>query len=111
MILINILYIVFALSAIVLITVVLLQEGKGGGFTDALGAAGQQTFGVKASGIHKFTASVAAVFLLTALAITLLNGSQGSNSVLDPSGSGMSALPEGSTDAPPAGGGGVDDKN
>ena len=81
-IIINLLYILFALLAIVLITVVLLQEGKGGGFTDALGAAGQQTFGVKASGIHKFTGTVAVLFLLTALAITMLNGSAGSSSVL-----------------------------
>jgi len=89
----NILYIVFALLAIVLITVVLLQEGKGGGFTDALGAAGQQTFGVKASGIHKFTMWVAIGFLGSALAITVLNGKQGSSSVLD--GPGVeSALPE-----------------
>lgn len=109
MILINILYILFALSAIVLITVVLLQEGKGGGFTDALGAAGQQTFGVKASGIHKFTAGVAATFLISALVITILNGQRGGSSVLD--GPGLDALPGPSTGAPAAGGagGGVDD--
>ena len=89
----NILYIVFALLAIVLITVVLLQEGKGGGFTDALGAAGQQTFGVKASGIHKFTMWIAIGFLGTALAITVLNGKQGASSVLD-TGDGVEALPE-----------------
>ena len=90
----NILYIVFALLAIVLITVVLLQEGKGGGFTDALGAAGQQTFGVKASGIHKFTAWVAVLFLVSALAITVLNGKQGASSVLDGAdGSGIESLP------------------
>ncbi len=89
-ILINILYILFALLAIVLITVVLLQEGKGGGFTDALGAAGQQTFGVKASGIHKFTMYVAIGFLASALAITYLNGTTGSSSVLDP---GLDSLP------------------
>ena len=81
-ILINVLYIFFALLAIVLITVVLLQEGKGGGFTDALGAAGQQTFGVKASGIHKFTAWVAGLFLLSALFITILNGRESESSVL-----------------------------
>lgn len=81
-ILINLLYIVFALLAIVLITVVLLQEGKGGGFTDALGAAGQQTFGVKASGIHKFTMWIAIGFLASALAITILNGQNTQESVL-----------------------------
>ena len=82
-ILINLLYILFALLAIVLITVVLLQEGKGGGFTDALGSAGQQTFGVKASGIHKFTAAVAIGFLVCALGITVLNRIEGGGSVLE----------------------------
>jgi len=69
----TLLYIVFVLSALVLITVILLQEGKGGGFGDALGVAGQQTFGVKASGIHKFTMVVALVFVGTAVTIHLLN--------------------------------------
>ncbi len=68
----TLLYILFILSAIVLITVILLQEGKGGGFGDSLGAAGQQTFGVKASGIHKFTALIAVVFLASACLIHVL---------------------------------------
>ena len=70
---ITLLYIVFVLAAMLLIVVILLQEGKGGGFGDALGAAGQQTFGVKAKGIHKFTAALALVFLISALAIHILN--------------------------------------
>lgn len=69
----TLLYILFVLSAFVLVVVILLQEGKGGGFGDALGTAGQQTFGVKASGIHKFTAAVAAVFLVSAVSIHVLN--------------------------------------
>ena len=69
----TLLYIVFVLAALVLITVILLQEGKGGGFGDALGVAGQQTFGVKASGIHRFTMIVAIVFLGSAVAIHILN--------------------------------------
>ena len=59
--------------SILMILVILLQEGKGGGFGDALGVAGQQTFGVKASGIHRFTAVVALVFLSSALTIHVLN--------------------------------------
>ena len=35
--------------------------------------AGQQTFGVKASGIHKFTALIAVVFLASACLIHVLN--------------------------------------
>ena len=68
----TLLYLVFILSAIVLVVIILLQEGKGGGFGDALGTAGQQTFGVKASGIHKFTAAVALVFFVTAVVIHIL---------------------------------------
>lgn len=67
------LYIVFVLSAIILVVVILLQEGKGGGLTDALGTGGQQTFGVGASGINKFTGWCAAVFLCSALGIHYMN--------------------------------------
>lgn len=69
----TLLYIVFVLTAIVLITVILLQEGKGGGFGDALGAAGQQAFGVKASGVQRFTMYVAIAFLASAVLIHVLN--------------------------------------
>tara|TARA_R110002126_G_scaffold4498_3_gene23658 strand:- start:18862 stop:19143 length:282 start_codon:yes stop_codon:yes gene_type:complete len=81
--LITLLYILFVLSAIVLVVVVLLQEGKGGGFGDALGTAGQQTFGVKASGIHKFTGAVAVFFLGSALLIHYLNRTAEEGPVLD----------------------------
>lgn len=74
----TLLYILFVLAAIVLIVVILLQEGKGGGFSDALGTAGQQTFGVKAAGIHKFTMAVALIFFGSALGIHLINKSAGS---------------------------------
>lgn len=79
----TLLYLVFVFSAIVLVVVVLLQEGKGGGFGDALGSAGQQTFGVKASGIHKFTAYVAVVFLASAVSIHVLNRLGGASTSLD----------------------------
>ena len=96
---ITLLYILFVLSAIVLVTVILLQEGKGGGFGDALGVAGQQTFGVKASGIHRFTAVVAVIFLVCATLIHVLNrkhstgesfgeGESGAYEVVDDAGSG-----------------------
>lgn len=100
---ITLLYILFVLSAIVLITVVLLQEGKGGGFGAALGSAGQQTFGVKAQGIHKFTGGVAVVFLMTALVITILNGRASSTSVLN-SGSVLDTVPADSGGAGAGGG-------
>jgi protein translocase SecG subunit len=59
--------------ALVLIIAVLLQEGRGGGFGEALGVHGRETFGVGAKGIHTFTACTGAVFLGSALLIHFLN--------------------------------------
>lgn len=80
---ITLLYIVFVLSAIVLVTVILLQEGKGGGFSDALGTAGQQAFGVKARGIQSFTGVVAAIWIVSGLGIHMMNRGSSSSSVVD----------------------------
>jgi preprotein translocase subunit SecG len=80
--LITLLYLVFVFSAIVLIVVILLQEGRGGGFGTALGEGGQQTFGVGAKGINQFTGYAAAVFLGTAIAIHILNLKQAGGTVL-----------------------------
>jgi preprotein translocase subunit SecG len=77
------LYIFFVLAAIVLIVVILLQEGRGGGFGQALGEHGQQTFGVKAQGIHKFTMWVAVFFLASAVTLHVLNRNVGDRSVFD----------------------------
>jgi preprotein translocase subunit SecG len=78
----TLLYIIFVLSAIVLIIVVLLQEGRGGGFGQALGEHGQQTFGVAASGIHRFTLYVAGVFLASAVLLHATHRNESSGSVL-----------------------------
>ena len=97
---ITLLSIVFVLTALLLVVVILLQEGKGGGFGDALGVAGQQAFGVKASGIHRFTMVVAVVFLSSALFIHVLNKSSSGRSILEdggldaPSTSGLPASSE-----------------
>ncbi|MHC4942374.1 MAG: preprotein translocase subunit SecG [Planctomycetota bacterium] len=66
------LWLIFIGSAIMLSVVILLQESKGGGLAEAFGGMGAQTFGVKASGINKFTTYVAIVFLVTAVLITCL---------------------------------------
>jgi len=79
----TLLYIVFVLAAIVLVVVVLLQEGRGGGLTDALGTSGQQTFGVGASGINRFTGITAAVFLGSALLIHVMNRRAVGHSAID----------------------------
>ncbi|MDA7650733.1 preprotein translocase subunit SecG [bacterium] len=80
--LITLLYILFVAAAIILTVVILLQEGKGGGFGDALGTAGQQAFGVKASGVQRFTAYVAIAFLLSAVLIHVLNNTRQNTSSL-----------------------------
>lgn len=65
-----VLWLIFILSAVVLTVVILLQEPKGGGLAEAFGGMGAQTFGVKATGITKFTAYVAVVFLLSGILLT-----------------------------------------
>ena len=75
-------YILFVLAAIVLVVVILLQEGRGGGLTDALGSSGQATFGVGTSGINRFTGATAAVFLGSALLIHVLNRQVAQSSVV-----------------------------
>ena len=95
--LITLLYLVFVFSAIVLIVVILLQEGRGGGFGTALGEGGQQTFGVGAKGINQFTGYAAVVFLGTAIAIHILTLKEGTVSVRPETGISAPA------DAPPAG--------
>jgi len=81
--LITLLYIIFVLSAIVLVIVILLQEGKGGGFGEALGSAGQQTFGVATKGIQTFTGITATVFIVSALLIHVFVRMNSQSSVVD----------------------------
>jgi protein translocase SecG subunit len=76
------LYILFVIAAIGLIDVVLLQYGRAGGQTDALGTSGQQTFGVGASGINRFTGITTAVFLGSALLIHVMNRQSISSGVM-----------------------------
>ena len=59
--------VIFIISAVLVILVVLAQEGKGGGLAGAFGGAGADTFGVKAGTVNKFTAYLAAAFLGLAL--------------------------------------------
>lgn len=56
-------------SSALLSVIILLQESKGGGLAEAFGGAGAETFGVKSGGINKFTFSLAAVFLASAIVI------------------------------------------
>lgn len=97
------LYILFVLAAIVLVVVILLQEGKGGGLTDALGTSGQATFGVGHSGINRFTGITAGVFLGSALLIHLLNRLESGASVVSESVVPIEAPADGAGAAPPSG--------
>jgi len=65
----TLLYIIFFIAAALLILVILLQEGKGGGLSEAFGGAGAETFGVRAGGINKFTFTLFAVFVLSAMTL------------------------------------------
>jgi preprotein translocase subunit SecG len=107
--LITLFYILFILSAIVLVVVILLQEGKGGGLTSALGTSGQQTFGVGASGINKFTGWTGAIFLVSALAIHYFNRKDAEASAVPSFGTEQAAPagtnPAGEAGAPPPAGG------
>ena len=64
-----ILYVLFTVIALLLITIVLVQEGKGGGFGSAFGGVGTEAFGAGVGGINKFTAYIAAAFMALALFI------------------------------------------
>jgi preprotein translocase subunit SecG len=73
----SILWVLFVFACIIVSGVILLQEGKGGGLGEAFGGAGQQTFGVKAAGINKFTGWVALVVVLLAVLITIVREDAG----------------------------------
>ncbi len=103
----TLLYIIFVLSAIVLIVVILLQEGRGGGFGQALGEGGQQTFGVGAKGINTFTGYTAAVFLVSALVLHAMNRNAGPTSVVDDAGAAGIFTPPGIESVDPGAGGGT----
>ena len=59
--------VLFVLASLILMLVVLIQEGKGGGIAGAFGGAAAETFGVKAGSVNRFTAILAAVFVGLAL--------------------------------------------
>ncbi|MEW6744228.1 MAG: preprotein translocase subunit SecG [Planctomycetota bacterium] len=68
-----ILWVLFVLSAVLLCAIILLQEGKGGGLAEAFGGMGAEAFGVKAGGVTKVTAVLAAVFLGSAILVASLH--------------------------------------
>ncbi len=95
------LYIVFFTSSLLLIVIVLLQEGKGGGLA-AFGGAGTEAFGVKSGGINKLTATLATVFVMSALVLGWMNKSNASVADTLPSKPAIETNP-GAGAVPPAG--------
>jgi protein translocase SecG subunit len=65
-----VLWVVFVLGCILVSSVILLQDSKGGGLGEAFGGVGQAAFGVDNKGIAKFTAYVTVFIVLIAIFIT-----------------------------------------
>ena len=77
------LYTTFFVTALLLILVILVQEGKGGGLGGALGGAGSETFGVRAGGVNKVTFIIFLVFILSAMSLHWMSDESNSGSALD----------------------------
>jgi preprotein translocase subunit SecG len=91
----------YVLSCLVLLLVVLLQQGKGGDIASAFGGSGSQTaFGARAGAtvLSRVTAVCAALFMLGALALAVI-GQRGPGSVV---GSGPSRNPAPAGQSAPA---------
>ena len=78
------LFVVFTISALLLIIVILLQEGKGGGLAGAFGGMGGDAFSVGSGGINKVTATLAAIFVGSAIFLGAVQGSSVTDRGPDP---------------------------
>lgn len=65
-------WVIFFLASVFLIFIILLQEPKGGGLAEAFGGMGAETFGVKSGGVNRFTLTIAAFWVVSAIMIQLL---------------------------------------
>jgi preprotein translocase subunit SecG len=74
-----ILFILFGLVSLLLVAVILLQEGKGGGIGSAFGGIGGEAFGHGSGGINRFTATLAAIFVVLAIVIAKVRPSKPSS--------------------------------
>ena len=82
---ISILVLIHVSVCIALILIVLLQTGKGADMGAAFGGSSQALFGSSGatSFMHKVTAAIAALFVLTCMALTLLFGKGDTSSVME----------------------------
>jgi preprotein translocase subunit SecG len=80
----TLLIILHVLVCLVLITIVLLQAGKGANMGAAFGGSSQTVFGSSGAGtfLGKLTAGVAIVFMLTSLILTYMANHQSSGGSL-----------------------------
>ncbi len=66
--------VIYLIVCILLVSVILMQSGKGGGLTEALGGAFQSVFGPKVTNVLvKATAVLAILFLLLSLILTKMS--------------------------------------
>lgn len=93
----------FIISGLLLILVVLLQEGKGGGIAGAFGGAGAETFGVKAGAVNRFTAYLGFAFLGLALLYAGLESKSGGPTDLTQSVQTPAEIREAGGNLPPGG--------
>ena len=92
----------FVLCALLLMVVILLQEGKGGGLGSAFGGAAADAFGVKAGTVNKFTTWLATGFLGLALLYAGLSSSSEQRSMVPsaPEPAAIESLGDGPAEAP-----------
>lgn len=69
-----VLNVVFVIVCLMLIAVVLIQEGKGGGFGNAFGGMGGEVFGHGATGVNKLTSWLAGIMIVIAMVLAKTTG-------------------------------------
>lgn len=92
------LIIVHIFVSIVLISVILMQAGRGGGVSEIFGGSSTQTiFGTSATKfLQRATAAVAIIFIITSLSLAILS-SRRSRSLMESRGAGLMDVKEATT--------------
>ena len=99
----TILIVIHIIASLALISIVLLQHGKGAGIGAAFGGSSQTVFGSTGAApfLAKLTAIVAVVFMCTSLGLTFM-GKQQAPSVMQGAGKPVATQPAPAAPAPPA---------
>lgn len=95
------LYIVFIASCLLLIGIILIQEGKGGGLTDAFGGMGGETFGHRAGPVTKITAFLAAMMIISLIGLHRFKPEVTSAGLFQGKEAPVAPVPPGGNQAPP----------